>query len=134
MLLLRVTNPDGPCSSIVGSASGFGTPKFPNDGPIPRTSTCLGALPVTMNPPIPTWSPVRINIRVDRLSACAAAGALGVGVGVGLITGVPVEVAVAVAVAVGVATGVPVEVAVAVAVAVGVGLGVPGVGVAQVVG
>ena len=102
------------------------------DGPIPRTSTVLGSLPVTMNPPMPTWSPVRINIRVERLSACAAAGALGVGVGVGLMTGVPVDVAVAVGVGVG--AGDPVDVAVAVAVGVGVPTVAVGVGDPQTPG
>src|SRR5678816_4341452 len=118
-------NPLGPCSSIVGSASGFGTPKLDKDGPIPRTSTVLGSLPVMMKPPIPTWSPVSTSIRVDRLSACAAPGvAVGVSVGVGVGVGVTTPT-VAVAVGVNVAVGVALTVGVPVGVKVAVGVGDP---------
>src|SRR5204863_3987307 len=113
--LMIVVKPGGPCNSSTGSASGLGTPKAANEGPIPRRSTCLGALPVMMKPPMPTLASVRTRIRVERLSACAAGVGLGVGVGA------------TVAVAVTVAVGVAVEgggVSITVAVAVGVGLGV----------
>ena len=46
-----------------------------------RTITRLGALPVTMKPPMPTWSPVLTSMRVDRLTVCAAGVGVGVGVG-----------------------------------------------------
>src|SRR4051812_12857063 len=68
-------------------------PKRVSEGPMARTITCLGALPVMMKPPIPTWSPVRTCNRVERLTGCeggvavavavAAAVAVGVGLGVG---------------------------------------------------
>ena len=48
----------GPCSSSTGSASTLGTPKWVSEGPMARTSTCLGALPVMMKPPMPTLLPV----------------------------------------------------------------------------
>src|SRR5438034_261670 len=97
---MMVTNPGGPCSSKMGSASGLGTPKLAKEGPIPRRTTRLGSLPVMIKPAIPTLASVRTRRRVERLTACAA----GIGVGVG--TGVPVAVAVAVAVAVGLGDGV----------------------------
>src|SRR5205085_11824714 len=96
--LMMVTNPGGPCSSKMGSASGLGTPELANEGPIARRTTRLGALPVMMNPPMPTFASVRTRIRVERLSAWA-----GAGVGVGLPATVAVAVAVAPTVAVGVA-------------------------------
>ena len=37
-----VVKPDGPWSSSTGSATGLGTPKFDNEGPMARTITCLG--------------------------------------------------------------------------------------------
>src|SRR5947207_14423065 len=113
--LMMVTNPGGPCSSKMGSASGLGTPKLANEGPIPRRTTRLGSLPVMMNPPMPTFASVRTRIRVERLSACAAPG-----VGLGVTSG---AVAVAVAVAVGVSVGVNVAVGVTVGVNVAVGVG-----------
>jgi len=69
-----------------------------------------------MNPPIPASSPTRTNIRVERLSACAAGVPLGVGVTVGVTPGVRVGL--------GVGVGVTVPPTVAVAVAVGVDVGV----------
>src|SRR6266436_10035431 len=95
-----VTNPGGPFSSKMGSASGLGTPELANEGPIARRTTRLGALPVMMNPPMPTFASVRTRIRVERLSACAAPG---VGVGLPATVAVAVAVAVAPTVAVGVA-------------------------------
>src|SRR6266446_522633 len=82
--LMMVTNPGGPCSSKMGSASGLGTPEIANEGPIARRTTRLGALPVMINPPIPTLASVRTLMRVERLTACEG----GVGVGVGLAVGV----------------------------------------------
>src|SRR5947207_910660 len=119
-----VVKPGGPCNSITGSASGLGTPKLANEGPIPRRSTCLGALPVMMNPPMATLLPVRTRMRVERLRACAGGAALGLGVGVG--ASVAVAVAVAVAVGEGVQKGGHPSL--------GVGVGVCGVGVAVGVG
>src|SRR5438876_6466945 len=92
--LMMVTNPGGPCSSKMGSASGLGTPKLAKEGPMPRRTTRLGALPVMMNPPMATLLPVRTRMRVERLRACAGGAGLGLGVGVG--AGVAVAVAVAV--------------------------------------
>src|SRR5437762_1125655 len=86
-----VTNPFGPCNSRIGLASELGTP---DEGPIPRRSTCFGALPVMMNPPIPTLSPVKTCKRVERLSGCAGGDELAVEVGVGLLAAVAVAVAV----------------------------------------
>ena len=127
--LVIVVKPPNPCSSITGSASGSGTPKAAKEGPIPRRSTVLGAVPVIMNPPMPTLASVSTRRRVERLTGCAAAVGLGVMLGVGVVVGVGVGVStgtVAVGVAVNVAVGVgPGTVAVAVAVAVGVGDGDP---------
>lgn len=129
MSLVSVVKPAGPCNSITGSDSGSEIPKLPNDGPIPRNSTVLGAVPVMINPPIPTLASGKTRIRVERFSGWAAGVAVGVveGVGVGVIAGVgvgvPPIVAVAVAVVVTVAVGVAVAAAVAVAVAVTVALG-----------
>src|SRR6266446_9708891 len=111
--LMMVTNPGGPCSSKIGSASGLGTPELANEGPIPRRTTRLGSLPVMMNPPMPTFASVRTRMRVDRLS-----GRVAIGVPVGVVVGVGV--------------GVPVGVTVGEAVGVGEGVGggvTPGVGV-----
>src|SRR5450432_4277829 len=116
-----VTNPPGPCSSSTGSASALGTPNWVKEGPMARRSTCFGALPVMMNPPIPALSPVCTSMRVERLMACAADA--GVGVAVGVAVGVGVGVAVGVVVGVGLDSGVFVAVAVGVAVAVAVGVG-----------
>ena len=84
-----------------------------------RTITRFGALPVTMKPPIPTLSPVWTNMRVDRLTVCAAAVGDGVGV-----PGVAVRVGLGVGVC-GVGVGLGVGVC---GVGVGLGVGVPGVG------
>ena len=54
-----------------------------------------------IKPPMPTWSPVWTNMRVERLRLCAGAVGLGVAVGVGE------AVAVAVGVGVGVGLSVP---------------------------
>ena len=59
-----------------------------------RMSTCFGVLPVMMNPPMPTLSPVWTRIRVERLMACAAEVGLAEGVGVAVPGGVGVEVGV----------------------------------------
>src|SRR5215212_6111194 len=124
--LITVVNPAGPCSSITGSASTSVSPLWIKEGPIPRTITCLEALPVMMKPPMPTLSPTETRMRVERLTACVINPGVAVGVAVGIAVGVgvgPPGVAVAVAVAVGVGpTGVAVAVAVALAVAVGVGV------------
>src|SRR5438105_1503574 len=95
LLLMMVSNPCGPCSSSTGSASASGTIK---EGPRARRMTRLGALPVMMNPPIPTLASVPTCIRVERLSACAAGVGLGLGVELG--DGVADAVAVGVGVAV----------------------------------
>src|SRR5205814_8946312 len=94
-----VTNELGPCSSSTGSASALGIPNWVNEGPMARRSTCFGALPVMINPPMPTLCPVWTRIRVERLSACAAG--VGLGVGVGVVVGVGATGAVAVAAGVG---------------------------------
>src|SRR5664279_1488624 len=124
-----VTKAPGPCNSSTGSASGLGMPGL-KDGPMARMSTCIGAVPVMMNPPMPTFSPVPTRIRVERLRACAGRIGVGVGVipGVGVETGVPVGVAVGAGVEVGVTTGVGVGVGVGI-IGVGVGVGLCGVGV-----
>ena len=57
LLLVIVAKPLGPCSSMIGSASGLAIPTTLNDGPIARRSTCFGAVPVMINPPMPTLSP-----------------------------------------------------------------------------
>src|SRR5437763_7718518 len=93
-------------------------PNWVREGPTARRSTRLGALPVMMNPPMPTFSPVRTRIRVERLRACVAGAGLGLAVGTG------VMVAVGVTPGVGVATGVGVGAAVGVGVTPGVGVGV----------
>ena len=59
-----------------------------------------------IKPPIPTLSPVRTSIRVERLRACAAGVGLGDGVAVGVMVGVAEGVTIGLAVAVGVAVGV----------------------------
>jgi hypothetical protein len=94
-----INAPLASCSSRNGSASGFGTPKLPNDGPIPRSNTCFGLVPVMMKPPIPTSFPVPTRSRVERLVACVTPPgvAVGVAVGVGVIVpGVRVGVGVGV--------------------------------------
>src|SRR5450432_1802258 len=90
--LMMVVKPLGPCSASVGSASELATPM---EGPIARTITSLGALPVMMNPPMPALSvPASTRSRVERLRACAAGFGVGVGVGVGVAVGVGVGVGV----------------------------------------
>src|SRR6476646_9142390 len=101
--------PFGPCSSRVGfwSRSEKG-----NDGPIARTITFFGCVPVTMNPPIKTFSPVSTRNRVEILASWPGTG-VGVGVAVGFGVGVAVGFGVGVAVGfgVGVAVGFGVGVA-----------------------
>src|SRR5262245_684138 len=86
------------CSSRVGSDNASGIPNCPSDGPIPRTATFLGSVPVRIKPPITTLLSVSTSTRVEIFKARAGgeAVALAVAVGVGL------DVAVAVAVGVGV--------------------------------
>ena len=122
LLLKTVVNPDGPCSSSVGSASASVIPKRVKEGPIARTITFFGPLPVTMKPPMPSLpAAARTFMRVEKLTACAAGTAVGLGlagtVADGLAEGVPDGVAV------GVADGVTVAEAEGVAVADGLGVG-----------
>src|SRR6266446_6165270 len=132
-----VVNPAGPCSSSTGSASASGTPDCVNEGPIARRIRCLGPVPVMMNPPMPTLSPVWTRVRVERFRGCAAGVGVPEGVGdggtVGVADGATVGVPVGVVVAVAVGGGtviVPVGVALAVLVTVGVAVAVA-VGVAE---
>src|SRR4029077_14377428 len=83
--LVIVVKPAGPCSSITGSAS---APLTGKEGPIARRMTRLGALPVTMKPPMPTCAPVSTCIRVERLTGCAATVGFGVAVAVAVAVGV----------------------------------------------
>src|ERR1700730_7165035 len=96
-----VVKPVGPCSSSTGSASAPGTPKAVKEGPIPRTITCLGALPVTMKPPMATLASVRTRMRVERLRGCAAGSPFGLGLGLGVGCGVGVGGGVGLGVGVG---------------------------------
>src|SRR5882724_11615283 len=86
--------------------------KLVSEGPRPRSTTGLEALPRIIKPPIMTLSHTSTRRRVEMFNAWAG---VVVGVAVGVDVGVGLAVAVALAVGVGVA------VAVAVAVAVGVG-------------
>src|SRR5437773_11543781 len=117
LLLVIIWKPVGPCSSRTGSASGLGTPKLASDGPMPRSNTCRGPVPLTISPPIPTSFPVPTNNRVERLIARAP----GVNVGVGLAAAVGVGLAVVAGLGVNVGLGVTVAVAVGVGVEVGPG-------------
>ena len=54
-----------------------------SDGPSPRTTTFLAALPVMIKPPITTLSPVSTRARVDMFRALVGV-AVGVAVGVGV--------------------------------------------------
>src|SRR5204863_10182767 len=96
--LMTVGNGAGPCNSRTVSGSAWRTPKAASDGPRARRRRCFGALPVMMKPPMPTLSPVRTNIRVERLSGCAAGE--GVAVGAGVVVAVTEGVAVGTGVAV----------------------------------
>ena len=88
---------------MTGSANGLGTPTLDNEGPIPRSTTCLDWVPVMINPPIPTLASVRTRKRVERLRACAGlADAVAVAVELGVVEGVEVDVAVGVGVGEGV--------------------------------
>src|ERR1044072_5589038 len=103
LLLVIVAKAPGPCNSMTGSASTPVTPTWINDGPIARSNTCFGALPVMMNPPMPTLLPVCTRIRVERLIACVGGVAVGLGLALAVADGLG-EGAI-VAVAVGVAVG-----------------------------
>ena len=63
------------CNTRVGSASAPATPAAPNDGPIARTRTFLSPAPVTMNPPIRTFSPVPTLSRVEMFPRFGGSGA-----------------------------------------------------------
>ncbi len=65
--------PPGPTNSRFGSAS---LPATGREGPMARTMTRFGWVPVTMKPPIKTLSPVSTRRRVEMLPRVA-----GVGVG-----------------------------------------------------
>src|SRR5437763_958232 len=117
-----MTLPSLAFSSSVGSRSGSVTPKSAREGPMPRMTMRLFALPSTMKPVMSTLSPVSTRIRVEILARCDSD--LGVAVGVAVALGATVAVGVAVAVALAVAVGVALGVAVAVAVAVGVAVGI----------
>src|SRR5215212_4886809 len=67
-------------------------PNRRRSGPIARTITCFGPLPVIMNPPMPTWSPVRTCSRVERFTGCEAGVIVGVAVGVAVAVAVGVDV------------------------------------------
>src|SRR5881227_2037633 len=69
-------NPAGPLRVIVGSARTFDKPNWASDGPNARMRTRLGAVPVIMNPPMPTFSAVRTRNRVERFTVCDAGGAV----------------------------------------------------------
>src|SRR5205809_21435 len=58
-------------SLITGSASGPDTPKLASEGPIPRTPTRFGPVPVIMNPLIATPSPISTRARPEMFNACA---------------------------------------------------------------
>ena len=112
------------------SASGK---KDESDGPIARTMTLFGCVPVMMKPPIRTLLPVSTRKRVEifpkvlgavGVDVAVAVGVGVTGVGLGVAAGVPVAVAVAVAVAVGVPVGLGVGGGVTVPVGVGEGVGV----------
>lgn len=119
---------------MVGSANASGTPEAVSEGPIPRTITFRGAVPVMMNPPIIALSPGSTRPRVEILSpAGGVVDGVGVGVGVGMGVGDGVGVEAGVGVTVGVGVGVAVAIGEAVGVGVGVTVGV-GVGVAVGVG
>src|SRR5204862_5694874 len=68
--------PARPLRVRVGSAKTVGRPKELSEGPRARTRTRLGAVPVMMNPSMPTLSPVRTCMRVERFTVCDAGGAL----------------------------------------------------------
>src|SRR5204863_5955252 len=101
-----------PRSSKVGSARTSLRPALASDGPTPRIATFFGTLPVTINPPIMTRSPVSTRSRVEMFKAWAGVGE-GDAVGVGVTVGVGGGVAVGVGLGVGgtVALGVGVAVA-----------------------
>src|SRR5450432_3846277 len=102
----------------MGSAS---APGESSEGPMARTITFFGCVPVTMNPPMSAFSPVSTRRRVEMFPRV-----------VGIVLGVGEGVAVAVGSGDGVGVvGVPVGVGVGVGgPTVGVGVGVPGVAVA----
>src|ERR1043166_1596684 len=73
------------CSSRMGSARAPGTD---TDGPIARTMTLLGCVPVTMNPPIKALSPVSTFRRVEMFPKIVGGVTPGVAVGDGDAVGV----------------------------------------------
>ena len=78
--LLAINAPVPSCNSRVGSAS---TPARGSEGPIARTITFFGCVPVMIKPPIKTLSPVSTRRRVEILAKVVATGvADGEGVGV----------------------------------------------------
>src|SRR4051794_3171801 len=119
---VAIFTPVESCSSRIGSAN---LPLTVSDGPMARAMTSFGSVPVTMNPPIRTSSPVPTFERVEILPTCTSKNGVGEGVGVG--DGVAVGDGVSVGVGVGVADGVGVGVGLTVGDGVGVGVGV-GVG------
>src|SRR5436309_10085654 len=70
------TKPAGPLRVSVGSARTVGRPNCASEGPRARTRTRLGAVPVIMNPPMPTFSAVRTRNRVERFTVCEGGGAV----------------------------------------------------------
>src|ERR1700731_3191896 len=99
--VLKIKEPFAWRSSRTGSSNTPLRLNLVSDGPSPRTTTFLEALPVMIKPPITTLSPVSTRARVDMFRA-----SVGGGVAVGVAVGVPVAVAVGVAVAVAVGVGV----------------------------
>src|SRR5205085_1922772 len=95
----RMSEPSEARNCRTGSRRAAGR-LFWREGPIARTITFFGMLPVTMNPPIMALSPFSMRPRVAMLSGRDGGAAVGVAVGVGAI------VAVAVAVGLGVTAGV----------------------------
>src|SRR2546423_14377546 len=77
-----ITEPLGPCSSIIGSARRFaaGMPKLTRDGPRPRSTTGFDELPRTIKPPIITRSPTSTRRRGGVFQGWAGGGG-GVAVG-----------------------------------------------------
>ena len=98
--------------------------KEESEGPIARTITFFGWVPVMMNPPMRTLSAVstrrRVEIFPNKLPDGVTVG-VALGATVDVAEGVAVGVVVGLAVAVGLGEGVGVAVAVAVGVAVALG-------------
>src|ERR1043166_2700382 len=80
----RMSAPEESRNSSVGLAR---EPGKGSDGPMARTITLLGCVPVTMNPPIRALSPVSTRNRVEifpNVLGVTVGVELGVGVGVGV--------------------------------------------------